>query len=459
MQIWLGVENFAKIESARVCIDNYTLFVGPNNSGKTFLMQLIQGMGNRIAALPDEKVMEMFCVEKNSQYSKFIISNDNISKLIDGINEKLYEEKENIIRLIFGKDISIEKLYIDISMEDNLVYEIYFSDSLAALKNLLREDKHFLKGIFSTILGTSALFYALKKCDRHTSAGKVEVVGVMNNSTDIDLFRSVLDHIIGCSSLFLPASRTGLLLLYRDYFANKTDGAFSYQVQNGKLVEGKESRSDLTKPIYEFLRFLQTYSENANAKQYEEELQFFNEHLIEGHIHVSEQGSLSYHSGAAGNGVPMYLASSMVNEIVPIALAINSMDYERLIIDEVEASLHPEKQIELVRFFNRLSNKGMKLIISTHSDTFVSKLNNLYILSEKVSHTEEETLEKVGLEKEDLIDTEKLFVYEFISQPNGKSIVKEIKGDKEAGYQFDLFTGSAMRLYDEAIRIGEIQKK
>ena len=41
MLIFLGVENFAKIEHAKICINSYTLFVGPNNSGKTYLMQLI----------------------------------------------------------------------------------------------------------------------------------------------------------------------------------------------------------------------------------------------------------------------------------------------------------------------------------------------------------------------------------------------------------------------------------
>ena len=44
MELWLGVENFAKIQSAKVCINKYSVLVGPNNSGKTFLMQLIQGM-------------------------------------------------------------------------------------------------------------------------------------------------------------------------------------------------------------------------------------------------------------------------------------------------------------------------------------------------------------------------------------------------------------------------------
>lgn len=44
-----------------------------------------------------------------------------------------------------------------------------------------------------------------------------------------------------------------------------------------------------------------------------------------------------------------------------------------------------KKQLEFVKFLNRLSNKGMKLILSTHSDTFASKVNNLYILSEYIA--------------------------------------------------------------------------
>ena len=80
----------------------------------------------------------------------------------------------------------------------------------------------------------------------------------------------------------------------------------------------------------------------------------------------------------------MYLASSMINEIAPLYLAITSSRdrFRRLIIDEIESSLHPEKQMELVRFLNRLYNLKFEFIISTHSDTFVSKLNNLCLMAE-----------------------------------------------------------------------------
>ena len=47
-------------------------------------------------------------------------------------------------------------------------------------------------------------------------------------------------------------------------------------------------------------------------------------------------------------------------------------------------------------------------------------------------------------------------MYEFVNQSNGHSIVKEIAGDGSTGFQFDLFTDSAMHLYNEALEIGEL---
>lgn len=100
--------------------------------------------------------------------------------------------------------------------------------------------------------------------------------------------------------------------------------------------------------------------------------------------------------------------------------------------------------MELVRFLNRLNNAGISIILSTHSDTFVSKLNNLYVLSEYIKENSNNGIEKYfHLKKEDLIHSENLFVYEFIFQPNGKSIVKEIIPDSRTGFQSGLFTKPA----------------
>lgn len=147
MRFWIGVENFAKIESARVCINNYTLFVGPNNSGKTFLMQLIQGLSDKITGLLDEDVMDIVLAEKIEGYSKYLINKDNIVQFTECINKKLHLKKEQIIEDIFKKTIPIEKLYIDVELENNSFYKIDITDNKCLENEKIR--KLFGQQLFS----------------------------------------------------------------------------------------------------------------------------------------------------------------------------------------------------------------------------------------------------------------------------------------------------------------------
>lgn len=461
MDFWLGVKNFAKIESAKVNIDNYTLLVGQNNSGKTFLMQLIQGVSEKIADLADADFLAGLESDKNESYSSYSISEKNIFNLVKNINRKLDMEKEKIVKDIFGKNIPIEKLYIDISMEWNIIYKIILFDDNTKVRERIQKEMgvnlQSLAGLFSE--KGKCCIWIKENIEKDEQSIRWLSVSPSEMETTY-ILKSTLKNVFEKNSLFLPASRTGLMLLYREFFANKTDNMISYKAEGDWFVEDGTLSGNFTQPIYEFLRFLQTYMEDdAGKERLKKELIFFEERLIEGHIEAHKQGSFSYRT-ESGEKIPMYLTSSMINEVVPIALAVTSKRrYRRLIIDEIEASLHPEKQLALALFLNRLSNKGIKLILSTHSDTFVSKVNNLYLLSEYVQHSKDyEAVGKFDLEKEDLIHPSKLYVYEFENQPNGKSIVKEIEGNSKTGFQFDLFTDSAMKLYSEALNLGEMQQ-
>lgn len=55
MKLYLGVRDFGKIKNAEVDISNFTVFVGNNNSGKSYMMQLIYGV---LRELP--KIKEAF---------------------------------------------------------------------------------------------------------------------------------------------------------------------------------------------------------------------------------------------------------------------------------------------------------------------------------------------------------------------------------------------------------------
>lgn len=55
MKIFIYVKNFGKIKEAKIDISNFTMFVGENNSGKTYMIQSIYGILNSIEHMNEFK--------------------------------------------------------------------------------------------------------------------------------------------------------------------------------------------------------------------------------------------------------------------------------------------------------------------------------------------------------------------------------------------------------------------
>ena len=157
----------------------------------------------------------------------------------------------------------------------------------------------------------------------------------------------------------------------------------------------------------------------------------------------------------SGIRVPLYLASSMINELDPIIKMLTNRGRTKMLFyDEIETSLHPLKQLEMVKLLNRLNNNGMRIILTTHSDTFVTKLNNLLLLSrsEKIDKDPVYIRDgKIEISREDLLKTDDIHIYQFINKDNGRSEVSELefRTAPMVGYSFDLFEDSSTSLFEE----------
>lgn len=53
--------------------------------------------------------------------------------------------------------------------------------------------------------------------------------------------------LIDCGSLFLPVSRTGIMLLYKDFFTNRTDRDMLLSFGREGKVEQTEKQSELVR--------------------------------------------------------------------------------------------------------------------------------------------------------------------------------------------------------------------
>lgn len=455
MQVYINVKNFGKIREARVNISNFTIFVGNNNSGKTQLMELIYTVIKHVSGITPNIEMPQI-----DEVDGFWIGYEEIRSLNQWVNNYLSENIKQIIDETFNASIPIEAVWVELE-EIDVSYDIYLltdrTIEYLQNKNLITQEE-----LTESVLNGKSSYGTMVFKNGILGGKSQESSSVYSRNIPIEIAKKIeigqiLAEIIGGDSpeasntLFLPASRMGLMQLYKHYFGNTN------QNKEALVYEKNQNSKGITQPVLDFLSFLLQYSyTEREAKRNEELLDFISENLIDGRI--SERGEATIYTPKNENKeIPIYVASSMVNEVVPIIKALtDSGRIDFIFYDEVETSMHPLKQIEMVKLLNRLNNKGIRLIVSTHSDTMATKINNLMLLShgDLDFATMQKALAKKGvsISKEDLLNSSNIHVYQFLNEESGKSVVSELEFKKVpcTGYDFSLFNDSTMNLFEEA---------
>ncbi len=171
--------------------------------------------------------------------------------------------------------------------------------------------------------------------------------------------------------------------------------------------------------------------------------------LLQGKVSVGEGGEVDFApSRAGGKSFSFQLSSSAVKTLssLIIYLKYQAKPNELLIIDEPELNLHPDNQILLARVFARMINKGIRLLISTHSDYIIRELNNLIMLS-----AEEPALkavaEEFGYSEEEKINREDVGVYLFqFKNPEDKFVTVEELPVADNGFEVPTIDAAIKRL-------------
>ncbi|PPS21477.1 AAA family ATPase [Brachyspira murdochii] len=115
----LIIKNFGKIKEAEIELSNFILFIGDNNSGKSYLMTLIYGLMEYSKAIADIMFQDKDFIYSLEEYKKIKIIVDKYVK----INEKI--ENDNVVTdsLLINKDAD-KKLSLLKKDEINLFNEL-----------------------------------------------------------------------------------------------------------------------------------------------------------------------------------------------------------------------------------------------------------------------------------------------------------------------------------------------
>lgn len=432
MNKWtLHVREFGKIEKADVEVAPMTIFLGDNNSGKSYLMTLIYGLLNlhiyfqkyvfqedsqeyKECALIVEKMVDHW----NTDYR---LQKDEIQRFEQLFNRIMEENMSFFLKNLFNKDMEIGQLQVEFSTENEYIFEVLYDSELQIY---CKANKKELMSGFSwgenigDKKGWTKFFiaYILE------SLIKKDYINRGNNPT-----------------IYFPTARTGYLLTYKTLAGNAVQEKFSADVK---------SENYLTKPNVDFLSALSRISVQNQSTRYKAVVNFIEKHVIGGQLKVSDLPAkdIMYVPEGQSKMLPMYVTSGVVTEMTPLLLFLQYKDVAAMLMEEPEISLHPQLQIEIARTLIRLVNSGMPVFVTTHSDIIIQHMNNMIKLSETAE--KEKLLEKLDYEETDLLCRENIKVYQFEVQKNHKTLV-ECLPCGEYGFEAMTFYNTLKKLNEQ----------
>ncbi len=152
------------------------------------------------------------------------------------------------------------------------------------------------------------------------------------------------------------------------------------------------------------------------------------ESILGGEVIISEDGDVRFKINE-NTSLKLTVSSSMVQQLSSLALYLKHLAKfgDLIIIDEPESNLHPEAQKKVVEIIAEMVNRGLWIIVTTHSPFIIDYLNTL-MKAYKVANISDEAKEQVleVIENENvLLSPEHVSVYLFTKEGSIENVKKD----------------------------------
>lgn len=162
--------------------------------------------------------------------------------------------------------------------------------------------------------------------------------------------------------------------------------------------------------------------------------------IMEGEVRLKD--TLNYvYKMSKGTEVPVTVAASSVRELAPLQFLIeNDPSGAVVLLEEPETNLHAEKQRKMAEIVSLLASYGAHLQITTHSDYFLRRINELIALSRFAGDSEliSKIRERVDIDEELAFPVDRIAHYILERRENGSSEAVEDSEIKD-GLSFSAF--------------------
>lgn len=446
MKQHLRIEKFGKIEKADIQISPLTLFVGDNNSGKSYLLSLIWGIYaaedssvifrdlDKLQVKAYKEVCENLCNfvrgAEESQEQKIEISSE---KFIIILNEIMEKNKDKFVAGIFNyEQVSIQKMEVLLEQEFEVVIRSQKQDNRI---NVSYND------------GRQGISYSEGSLEEEFIAGIILKHVLLwflkggNNYRDYNM-------------VYLPAARTGFVLAKN--VINRVGRQVAYDMPGMDTMDRGAEIQPFTKPIIRFLDMLEELSVDHKT-EYEDVVAWMEQSMTRGSIQYDSEMNgkeIRYVPDGSRDSLPLRTTSAVVTELTPLVMLLK---YKRAIgaicYEEPEMCLHPQLQQEMGKLLIRLVNSGVPIIAATHSDIIIQHINNMCRL--EAMGSPKELLEKLDLSEKDAIDLEDIAVYQFTDKGEYSVIDRVIPQNGE--FPVKTFSNALMKILEQTSEVQDFE--
>lgn len=219
-------------------------------------------------------------------------------------------------------------------------------------------------------------------------------------------------------TLLLPAERSGINLFFRELNSRR---AALFRHATSQTLDTNELLKDILvsrypQPIHDYIEFMTAQPEikRQSSAQFADLAVWLQKEVLRVKYKVDRYGDISIAPLRSKSDLGLHLGSSTAKTFFGLWSYLNHLAQpgDCLMIDEPELNLHPQNQRNIARLLAELVNRGIRVVVSTHSDYMVREWGNLVMLH--ADFPERDALaQRHGLSSAQFLQAERIHAYEF----------------------------------------------